>query len=313
MRLTCPNCEAQYEVPDAVVPLSGRDVQCSNCGDTWFQHHPDNAPELSTEAPLDDDIDSDTDSDVDESYDDAPEQGSSFQDEPAPEPSAAEEPTADSQDADTPDEAPQEHQHRKRELDPSVADVLREEAARETEARQHEANTLEEQTDLGLAEPDDEAARRQREAEERKTRIRGEDVAASAAAVTATATSGSRRDVLPDIDEINSTLRKDGGPRQRQSEGVQPRENTQPAKKSSGFIRGFTIILILAILLILLYVFAPAISAAVPALEPLLSGYVSTVDSARLWLDGQVRGLMGSLDGMASEAPAEAATEAPSE
>ena len=41
MRLTCPNCGAQYEVPAEVIPESGRDVQCSNCGDTWFQTHPD--------------------------------------------------------------------------------------------------------------------------------------------------------------------------------------------------------------------------------------------------------------------------------
>ena len=25
MRLTCPNCDAQYEVPDEVVPATGRD------------------------------------------------------------------------------------------------------------------------------------------------------------------------------------------------------------------------------------------------------------------------------------------------
>lgn len=39
MRLTCPNCDAQYEVSDSVIPLHGRDVQCSNCGQTWFQTH----------------------------------------------------------------------------------------------------------------------------------------------------------------------------------------------------------------------------------------------------------------------------------
>ncbi|WP_235602498.1 zinc-ribbon domain-containing protein, partial [Sulfitobacter pontiacus] len=44
MRLICPNCDAQYEVPDEVMPSSGRDVQCSNCGQTWFQHHPDFPP-----------------------------------------------------------------------------------------------------------------------------------------------------------------------------------------------------------------------------------------------------------------------------
>lgn len=50
MRLTCPNCDAQYEVSDSVIPLHGRDVQCSNCGQTWFQTHP--AAEL---EPADDD------------------------------------------------------------------------------------------------------------------------------------------------------------------------------------------------------------------------------------------------------------------
>ena len=37
MRLVCPNCNAQYEVDDAAIPDSGRDVQCSNCGHGWFQ------------------------------------------------------------------------------------------------------------------------------------------------------------------------------------------------------------------------------------------------------------------------------------
>jgi predicted Zn finger-like uncharacterized protein len=37
MRITCPNCGAQYEVDPRVIPDIGRDVQCSNCGHTWFQ------------------------------------------------------------------------------------------------------------------------------------------------------------------------------------------------------------------------------------------------------------------------------------
>ena len=37
MRLICPNCGAQYEVPDDVIPSGGRDVQCSNCGHTWLE------------------------------------------------------------------------------------------------------------------------------------------------------------------------------------------------------------------------------------------------------------------------------------
>ena len=54
MRLTCPNCDAQYEIPDDVMPENGRDVQCSNCGTTWFQAHP-NAIDVNDE--LEDDGD----------------------------------------------------------------------------------------------------------------------------------------------------------------------------------------------------------------------------------------------------------------
>ncbi|MGR3465744.1 zinc-ribbon domain-containing protein [Limimaricola sp.] len=36
MRLTCPNCGAQYEVARDAVPAEGRDVQCSNCSLTWL-------------------------------------------------------------------------------------------------------------------------------------------------------------------------------------------------------------------------------------------------------------------------------------
>ncbi|SLN29270.1 hypothetical protein ROA7450_01252 [Roseovarius albus] len=50
MRLTCPNCGAQYEVPAEVIPEAGRDVQCSNCNDTWFQPHPDSEPDIQDES-----------------------------------------------------------------------------------------------------------------------------------------------------------------------------------------------------------------------------------------------------------------------
>ncbi|MEO1734275.1 MAG: zinc-ribbon domain-containing protein, partial [Pseudomonadota bacterium] len=56
MRLTCPNCGAQYEVPDEVIPEAGRDVQCSNCGTTWFQAHPDHPVEAPEPANLDDEL-----------------------------------------------------------------------------------------------------------------------------------------------------------------------------------------------------------------------------------------------------------------
>ena len=36
MLIKCPNCNAQYEVPNDIIPVAGRDVQCSSCSKTWF-------------------------------------------------------------------------------------------------------------------------------------------------------------------------------------------------------------------------------------------------------------------------------------
>lgn len=37
MRLVCPSCDAEYEIARSAIPRSGREVECSNCGHTWFQ------------------------------------------------------------------------------------------------------------------------------------------------------------------------------------------------------------------------------------------------------------------------------------
>jgi predicted Zn finger-like uncharacterized protein len=36
MRLTCPSCGAEYDVPDGMVPAAGRHVQCTACHTRWF-------------------------------------------------------------------------------------------------------------------------------------------------------------------------------------------------------------------------------------------------------------------------------------
>lgn len=37
MRLTCPECGAEYRVDDSAIPAEGRDVECSSCGHGWRQ------------------------------------------------------------------------------------------------------------------------------------------------------------------------------------------------------------------------------------------------------------------------------------
>jgi predicted Zn finger-like uncharacterized protein len=36
MRITCPDCDSVYDVPERAVPDPGRDVQCAACGASWF-------------------------------------------------------------------------------------------------------------------------------------------------------------------------------------------------------------------------------------------------------------------------------------
>ncbi|MFZ5964047.1 zinc-ribbon domain-containing protein [Thalassococcus sp. BH17M4-6] len=281
MRLICPNCSAQYEVPTDVIPDGGRDVQCSNCGHTWFQNHPDDDPVLAEELnqPV---PDAEWQPDADDQADDGKD---SATDETPPEDEISD-----------PEEPP-----RRRELDPEVTSVLREEAELESRARAAEAENLESQPDLGLEEPrEDESARRAREARDRMARMRGDtppgETAPQAAAAAAAAAS-SRRELLPDIDEINQTLRSSSERRAVETpQGRAPIEET-----GGGFGKGFMTVLIIAVIAAALYLFAPRLAAAVPALEPMLSGYVGAVDSARLWLDSQVTALLTSLDGMSSE------------
>lgn len=251
MRITCPNCGAQYEVPAEVIPQDGRDVQCSNCGVTWFQGHPDaqGAGAQPVEAAVPVAV--------------APEEPEEeVGAEEAPEPEAAEAEAA------------------RRELDSSVTDILREEAAHEARLRQ--SDPLESQPDLGLDEPAPNSV---------AARARGRTAALRKA--PAEDAVGSRRDLLPDIEEINSTLRADNGkPVARRAE-VEEDDYEDEAPKRSGFSRGFATVMILAVLLVLLYANAPMLSQKVPALDAFINGFVGMVDRARLWLDSQVKSFSG--------------------
>lgn len=52
MQLQCPICDAEYEVDASAIPYDGRDVQCSNCGHSWFQNHPDTKIDYALESSL---------------------------------------------------------------------------------------------------------------------------------------------------------------------------------------------------------------------------------------------------------------------
>ncbi len=282
MRLKCPSCGAQYEVPDDVIPEDGRDVQCSNCGNTWFQgQDTSNSPqalEAAAKAPKDAVWHPEVDADVDD--------GPSVNQEAAPGSSSPPAPP------------------KRRELDPSVADILREEAELEARARQAEAGGLEEQPDLGLQEPEDEAAKRARQAQERMRKLRGENPEAAAVAAAASAITDrpkSRRDMLPDVEEINQTLRASNERREVRSVQADLEDEDET---SGGFGRGFLYTILLFAIGAALYVYAPQVAETVPQLAAPMETYVIMVDQLRGWLDSQIAIVMQMINGTSAEAPA---------
>jgi predicted Zn finger-like uncharacterized protein len=274
MRLTCPNCDAQYEVESRLIPDAGRDVQCSSCGDTWFQ-----------EAEQKGHLAADTILDVGILAQDSVQEPSAAEDEYlAPEP--PEEPVQDPEDIDV--DAPPHAAPERPSLASTVTSVLREEAERETQARIAEGSAdLETQTDLGLqepeSEPNDEVPAPKEEGpavddavRERTARLRGiepEDVSDGSPS--------SRRDLLPDIEEINSTLRATSDRKSRETTVV---AEEKPSGRG-GFRTGFSLIIVLVSVLLLTYSFAAQIGQRVPALDPAMKTFVSTADAGRRQLD----------------------------
>lgn len=319
MRMICPNCNAQYEVDDNVIPESGRDVQCSNCGHTWYQNHGDQevdqAEELGAEAPG-----GSAEQQASESIDPQAEvsaQASSGQADPAPQesdiqpgadqpdaevsevagqPAVADQPEDDSQteiaaaaDTSAPTRPP---------LGDEVTGILHEEAERETAERSADLGGVEMQPDLGLQQGPDET---RANIQERMARLRGVDDDGPKA--VAEVGVSKRRDLLPDIEEINSTLTASSQGAAGDSETVE-----QVQRRRSSFRLGFALTVLLFAAMALVYVYAPQIVSLAPRAEPYLVDYVDWINALRTSVDAimqravdRLTGLLAQVSGDASE------------
>ncbi|MGB8815576.1 MAG: zinc-ribbon domain-containing protein [Paracoccaceae bacterium] len=282
MRLICPNCDAQYEVNNDAIPDGGRDVQCSNCGHAWFQMSPEAEAAMTAEEELFD----------------APSVGLSQTagaapiEVPAPPPVTPPQTEA----ADDGDEAEQFDSPsplQRRTLDESLLEVLREEAERESTARRtEEPQQLETQTDLGL-ENVAPATAAMSPAARRIAQLKGIDPDASPLAPSRTAT---RRELLPDIEEINSTLRASSDRKQADADSDALPDLSKPRR--SAFRSGFVLMILIAVMLVLAYVMAPKIALQIPGAADAMAAYVAKVDSGRLLLDGLMQKAIGVLHGL---------------
>jgi predicted Zn finger-like uncharacterized protein len=282
MRLICPNCDAQYEVDDAAIPPTGRDVQCSSCGHAWFQMHadamPDSQPDASVPAdPAGSDLSAAMWSDA----------GVDTPDNPAD----IEGPADEGPPPVLPD-VQEAAGLRRRGLDDTVLAVLREEAAREAAVRRTEAPpAIEMQTDLGLAPPPPALSPSVLAARERFADLSVSPNELSSDGELA-ARPASRRELLPDIEEINSTLRASSEPR---GDGAEAQTKTYVEADRRGFRTGFVMMILIAVLFWSVYVMAPRIVAAVPASERAMKIYVDGVDRARLGVDAALQSASRSL------------------
>lgn len=315
MRLVCPNCDAEYEVDDAAVPKDGRDVQCSNCGHAWFQQH----PEIEAEAEAEADLYEAPPGAIAQAADEAEpaemqvEVAATEDATPAPEPFVAidddededeieaVEPDAVAEEPESPDAADASPAP-SRSLDETVLAVLREEAERETAARRAEVASppvLESQTEMPMAPPAIVQESGMAAAVRRIARMRGLGAAPVEATEPAVEKNAkSRGQLFPAIDEINSTLRTIGDRAQDEDDAVvDSLPDLNPRR--GGFRRGFLTLVALAVVIVALYILAPVVAVKYPAMAGVAAAYVTAVDTARVWLDTNLRLLVAKLQDLA--------------
>lgn len=305
MRLICPNCSAQYEIDVSLIPDEGRDVQCSNCGNTWFELPPPmaDAPEtsLSGEEPAEV-VEQSMEDEFAPEREPVPEPESMPEPEPEPEitldsdPSSEEPETAEESDGwewpetrlvspaagtPVPDAVIDEPTPKRRPADVADLDVLREEAEHEISRRRSEAAPIESQSEFGLAEPEERDSP-SRALRARMARLRGEEDGGDQPRTGEEEYQAPRRDLLPDIEEINSTLRPAGG---NKDEPISPEVE---AERQRGFRLGFVASVGLAASMVIAYAWAPAIASVVPGTEQALIAYVDWANAARDALDGLI-------------------------
>lgn len=298
MRLVCPNCDATYEVPDDAIPDGGRDVQCSACGHAWFQLPPDVEAAAEEEAALfGDDLPAapeageaaawpEEGADDDEAL--AAAIGAAVAGETAPAIVAEVEAVVEAAAA-----APRQ------DLDEDVRALLREEAEREAEARRIEAQRagarraeaegqMQVQPDLGMetAAP---AGAALSATQRRLAMLKGEDPDAPPPEPPKPA---ARRDLLPDVEEINSTLQPGDAALDAEVDAL-----PDLTRQRSSFRSGFFMVILLLVIATAIYVMAPQLAEQFPSLKGYLDSYVAFVDALRIWLNAKMDAATAMLTG----------------
>ncbi len=150
----------------------------------------------------------------------------------------------------------------KRPLDNSVLSVLREEAALESEARRQDTQRSGRGKDSSAPTA----------AERRVSSLRAEEEPVRPAA---------RRDLLPDVEELTSTLQPDDSNFDPDAEI----DALPDLTRNNMFRFGFLFMVLLLVAALAVYVWAPTLAQRFPSLAPTLEEYVIRVEQLRGWLN----------------------------
>ena len=273
MRLICPNCNAQYNVADDAIPQGGRDVQCSSCEKTWFQTRKSRILSrevsriVSTPAP--------------------PAAKSTSRDA-----SAHDTPQGANSTKDGPEHEPVTDKPRHRQIDPSVANILRKEAARSHGVTDYSAGGTSKRRETS---PEVVAETRKRIAQ--FTEVEGSAPASASQGGTSMSGSGAKPDPrsVPEINEINAALR--GRAEAKDGSGLTELDKHNAARRQ-GFRRGFLIVLILMGAIVLPYVYAEQIVAQMPELSGYMATYVAVIEQLRVSLNAFTGGIIETVSNL---------------
>jgi len=331
MRLICPNCEAQYEVPDDAIPPGGRDVQCSNCQQSWFQTQKPVTParnalmlEPSDPHPAPEEDAADKQPVASELYDDLEEDiiAENAITEAMPDVTEAAEANAEEILSSTPEQAAQEETAPQQEtsLPPQEATPPQQEIAPPAQAAassdaQNEplkrkplddavANILREEAALGGAPaatgpiaspPATETPKAAAPVTEDKTRQR---IALMTKEEGGNASGSQQSDIAAQTDahmRTIPTINEINATLRARAQASDMSGLTEAEKydavQRSGFRRGFFMILIIFAILILPYIFADQIIENLPQTRDIMTSYVVMVDQIRISLGDLVNSL----------------------
>jgi hypothetical protein len=189
-------------------------------------------------------------------------------------------------------------QRRRPQLDANAMSVIEEEVSRERQARKADADNIETQIDLGIDDVEDRVgAARARMSKNRSSDVEFEEIedVDLPEEDVIPPEPAAKRELLPDIEEINSTL-ADSPEHDDLDEHMEMMPQRHPKTLNRrGFRLGFGLMLMVAAALVGLYVYAPTIAQKLPAMASSIEGYVSTIENLRGWLDRSAQDLVDQI------------------